>query len=247
MLRISAAIACTLTVVFATVSRAQSQGPVPNAFAPEISVSGRGEVRQPADRVLVSFSVETRDPSASAAATANSRRMASMSTALQSAGVAKTDIVTAGYSVRQEMQHDPRTGRPQNSGFVASNSVRVEVRKLDEIGRIIDAGLSGGATQVLTSQLGPLDPGDARRRALELAVVEARREAETIARAAGGTLGRLIFLTSSPSNIPMYRGDMMQEVQLSATAGGSVTPFSPREIVIGATAMGRWEFIPGLR
>jgi uncharacterized protein YggE len=143
---------------------------------------------------------------------------------------------------------NPATAPRQNS-FVATNSVRVELRKLDDVGRIIDAGLAGGATQVSTLQLGPQETGDARRRAIALAVADARQDAEALARAAGGSLGVLLSLATT--NVGMAPGtDLMQYEYMQAArsyAGGVAfaTPFNPREVTIAAMVYARWQFIPG--
>lgn len=235
-------VSCAALAIAGTAS-AQS-GPVPNAFAPEITASARGEVRQPADRAWVNFSVETRDGLAAQAGALNSQQTSRLLEALKAAGVASSDIVTSGYNVSQNYEGE---GRPRPAGFIARNSIRVTVSKLDNVGRIIDAGLGGGATQVYTMQLGPIDSNDARRRALALAVADARRDAEAMAVAAGGSLGRLISLTSTSS--PMMReapmNDMIMGGMVTSASGYSgPTPFTPREVTISAIAFGRWEFIP---
>jgi uncharacterized protein YggE len=155
-------------------------------------------------------------------------------------------MVTSGYNVSQNYESE-RNGAQRPNGFIARNSIRVTVSHIETVGRVIDAGLAGGATQVSVTQLGPTDSNDARRRALALAVADARRDAEAMAAAAGGTLGRLISLTSNSSSMPMEM--MNRAVITGAVAGGynGPTPFSPREISIWAIAQGRWEFIPGTK
>lgn len=228
--------------------RAQ-QGPVPNAFAPEISTMARGEVRVAADRAWVNFAIDTRNASAAEAGRQNSQKTVALIDALKKAGVEQSDIVTSGYNVSQNYENEGNRGmRP--SGFIARNSIRVTVSKVENVGRFIDAGLAGGAMQVSVMQLGPTDTNDARRRALALAVADARRDAETMASAAGGSLGRLIQLTSFSATNPMMREmDFNQVVATGAVSGGynGPTPFSAREITIAATATARWEFVPGAR
>lgn len=209
----------------------------------------RGEVRLPADRAWVNFSIDTRHSSAAEAGRLNSQATAALLEGLKSSGVAAADIVTSGYNVSQNYENDKNRGmRP--SGFIARNSIRVTVSKVENIGLVIDAGLAGGAMQVSVMQLGPTDSNDARRRALALAVAGARRDAEAMATAAGGSLGRLIQLTSFSGGAPMLREmDYNQVVATSAGSGGynGPTPFSPREITISAVATGRWEFVPGVK
>src|SRR5947208_1331929 len=75
------------------------------------------------------------------------------------------------------------------------------------------------------------------------AVKQARADAAVLASAAGGTLGRLITLSSS-SSMPPGHGPYQLDALLSS-ASSVPTVVSPRELTISAQALGRWEFIPG--
>lgn len=250
MRRFFTGILCTLAFFAAGVVNAQNQpqGPIANAFAPEIATSAWGSVRLTADRAYVNFSIETRDGSAAEAGKQNSQRTVALIDALKNAGITQSDIVTSGYTVSQSYESD-RKSASRPSGFIAQNSIRVTVAKVENVGRIIDAGLAGGAMQVSVTQLGPVDSNDARRRALALAVADARIDAQAMAVAAGGSLGRLISVSSFSSPAPMMR-DMMNQAVITGTASGGYngpTPFTAREIIISANALCRWEFVLGLK
>jgi uncharacterized protein len=75
------------------------------------------------------------------------------------------------------------------------------------------------------------------------AVREARRDADVLARAAGGSLGRLIALNSGGASQPFPRDFVLAGGQ--ARAAGAPTNIAPGELNITATVSGRWEFIPG--
>ena len=220
----------------------------------EIMTTGRGEASMAPDRATVMVSVETRAPSAAAAASANSARMKSVLEALRAAGLAAADVTTSGYSVGQ----DPRSFRvapaPPVPGiaalpveFLARNTVRAVVRRIDDVGKVIDAALAGGATSVASVQMMAPNTDEARRSALAQAVAQAQRDAETLARAAGGTLGRLISMSSTPTGpIGAYRGDFTSEILFSdAAAAAYPTMINPRDVTLVVSAFGRWEFIPG--
>ena len=217
----------------------------------EISAMGRGEVTLAPDRATVLISVETRAPTASAAAASNSDKMTSVMQALRNAGVAQTDLVTYGYSVGQDPRQ-MRMGTPEPTArpeFLARNTVRVTVRRPTDTGRIIDAALNGGATMIASVQMASPNTDEARRNALAIAAAQALREAETLARAAGGSLGRLLSLSTGPGNPGFFPGDyaVEREMMMAGASGFAATGISPRELTISAVAFGRWEFIPGPR
>ena len=233
------AAAFALTAIIAEVATGQS-GPVPNAHAPEVTASGQGEVKVTPTSSSVLISVTTRAPTAAQAAADNAARLESTLKALRAIGLAANELTTAGYSVGQnyEMTRDsPRVP----AGFIARNTIRAEVRRLEDLGKVIDAALAGGATEIAGVQYSSANSQEARRTALASAVREARADAEAIARAAGGSLGRLISLSSS--GIPRQAGSMAYEVEFAPMARG--TTITPRDLTISALVIGRWEFLPG--
>ena len=215
----------------------------------EITASGRGEVSVTPDRAAVLVSIESHAASAAAAASSNASKMTAVFQALRAAGVAPADITTAAYNVGQ----DPRTMRgplPPSITvpieFVARNTVRVIVRRIDDTGKVIDAALAAGATSITSVQFNSPNTDEARRNALALAVAQARRDAETLARAGGGALGRLLSMSSSGSGGPgvPYGSDTYFPYQEIA-AGGYSTMINPRDMSVFVAVFGRWEFVPG--
>ena len=220
-------------------------GAQPSAGAPEVVASGRGERRVAPATATVVISVTTRASTAAAAAAANASKLTTTISAIRAAGVPVGDIATMGYNVGQNWDFSP-AGSRQPAGFVARNSVRLEVSKLDDLGRIIDAALAGGASEVSSVQFGAPTMADARRTALASAVSEARADAEAMAAAAGGRLGRIISITSG-DNIALQRDYAMRELTMAGGNSPAPTNISPRDLTILATVTGRWELVPGNR
>ena len=211
----------------------------PSSRDPEIIASGRGETHLPPTFAIVMIAVSTRAGSATDAASQNATKVASTLSALRGAGVDAADVSNEGYNVEQAYNE-----KSQRAGFTARNSIRVRVPNVDQVGRIIDAALGGGATDISSVQFGAASVEDARRAAMTEAVRQARADAEIIASAAGGRLGRLISL-SAASGMPPGYGPYTLEARL--TSGGSAVPtvLSPRDLLVSAQASGRWEFVPG--
>jgi len=226
--------------------------PVPPRI-PEITASGRGEVAITPDRATVFVSVETRAPTASAAAADNSTRMSAVRDAIKRAGVQESDISTSGYNVGQ----DPRSmfmqpgvpslpARPVE--FIARNSLRLNVRRPSDVGKIIDAALAGGATSISSVQFSSPATEDARRQAIALAAAQAQRDADALARAAGGSLGRLLSMSSTPNFSPQgyYPSDTYFAAVAEGIGGGAAYPtmINPRDMSVSVSVFGRWEFVP---
>jgi len=240
-------------LMFAQAAAAQVNPSTPRI--PEITSSGRGEVPITPDRATVLISVESRASSAAAAATETNDTIARVLDALRRSGLSQSDITTAAYTVGE----DPRTMRMMSPAaptpptrapeFLARNSVRANVHRPADVGKIIDAALAAGATSITSVQFSSPSTDEARRQAISIAVAQAQRDAEAIARAAGGSLGRLLSMSSTP--IPIASDFVPSDTYFSAVAGGSAgfypTMINPRDLTVVVSVFGRWEFVPGSR
>ena len=233
-----------VAVMLAAPFAAQSQA-VPPGTA-EIATNGRGEMRVAPDHAILIVSIESRGPAAAAAASDNAAKVTSTTSALRATGLAAEQIATLGYTVSQD--YDFSAGGRRPSGFVARNTLRIDVRRISDIGKLIDAALAAGATQISPTQFLPANPDDARARALTLAVASARRDAETMAKAAGGSLGKLIYLSSSYSAQPYYEPQVVGGMadMRAPPAALATTVLTPGDLTVTAVASGRWEFLPAL-
>jgi uncharacterized protein YggE len=205
----------------------------------EIRTSGSAtHIVQP-DRVVVTVSVQTNRPTPSAAGVANATLFDSVRRAIIALGVPRDSITTQGYSV--EMQVGPYA---KDTSFTASNSVVVRLRRLLLIGRVIDTALTSGATRITGVGYSADDPWPTQQRALDEAVKRAHQSALTMAKAAGGRLGRLLELTTETpgySDVSLREGISLTE----AAATAAPTSITPGPLTVAAWVQGRWEFLPG--
>ncbi|HEX6574322.1 MAG TPA: SIMPL domain-containing protein [Gemmatimonadaceae bacterium] len=207
--------------------------------------SGRGEVRIKPAKAVVFFIVQTRGETGAEAAAEGARVVASVMKSLSAAGLKADDVSNNSYSVGPEFEYQ-REGVRKQVGFLATNGIRAEVTPIEKVGSIIDAGLNGGATQVSSTQFLGEKMDDSKRQAMKAAVEAARSEAETMAIAAGGQLGKLLSLSSG--GVVMGGVAMARAVELNSViaAGGAAagTSIRPDELTVTANVSGRWEFIP---
>jgi uncharacterized protein YggE len=221
----------------AMTARAQATGLAPQV--PQIVTMGIGEARVAPDRATILIGVQSRASTAALAGADNARRQKAILDTLRAIGLSGDQLSTINYSVSPEMQYSPNGGTPKVTGYVVSNNVRVEVRRLDDVGRVIDAALAKGANEISSLSFSSSKADSVRRAALAEAVSVARADAEALARAAGGSLGGLLELsTGSPPIRPMM------EMSLSKSAmAAQRTPIEPGEQTITANVTARWSFV----
>jgi uncharacterized protein YggE len=221
---------------------AQAPGGMP-AMAPpppQIVTGGHGEVRLTPDKATLLVSVQTRAATAAAAGADNARRVKATLDTLRAIGLTSDQLATVGYSVTAVQQYDSKTG-PKVVGYDAQNTVRVELRRLDQVGRVIDAALAAGANNIASIQFTASGLDSARRTALAAAVSQARADADAMAKAAGGALGPLIEISAEPQQPPP--GPMMYARATLAQAAPE-TPINPGDFIVSATVSARWQFVP---
>ncbi|MFL5594194.1 MAG: SIMPL domain-containing protein [Gemmatimonadaceae bacterium] len=208
---------------------------------PQIAVSGRGEIKVTPDRATVQVSVQTRAATAAAAAAENATKQQSVLAALRALGLTNDQLSTINYNVYPEQRYEQ--GRePVLVGYNVTNTVLVDVRKLGQVGPVIDAALSHGANMITSLQFYASNTETARRSAIAIAIEKARADAEAAARAAHGSLGSLLEINigsySPPPPRPMA---MMRGADLAAQA----TPINPGDETLSVEVSTRWRFIPG--
>jgi uncharacterized protein YggE len=185
-----------------------------------IQVSGQAQIAVPADRVRISFTVETESASAQEATTRNAELMASVVGALRGAGIPGLDLQTYGYDLRPEYQTSrEEPGSRSISRYRVQNNVQVTLDDVDATGQILDLAIEAGANRVANLQFEASDTREAKLQALKDAVTSAREQAEAIAEAMGVGLGPALEVQGGASapNPRSPSGMMLRTMAETAT------------------------------
>jgi uncharacterized protein len=215
--------------------------PGPATAGPQIVTSATAEVELKPDRATLVFTVESRGATAANAGAETARKQRAVLDTLRVLGIAADQMSTASIEIHPEFVYPGESKPPRVSGYVARNTLRVEIRTIEQTGALIDAALAKEATGIGSLQFSSSKQDEARRMALENAVAKARAEAEAMAKAAGGALGSLIELSALPS----YERPVALEMgaMRSSPAVQQATPVAPGQIKISATVSGRWGYL----
>src|SRR6185503_3310678 len=236
----------TAAVAMVLAAPGSARGQDPNRPAtPQIVTSAQGEVRMAPDRATVSIGVQSRAATAAEASAQNSRKQRAVIDAIKARGVPAEQIGTSNFNVIPETRYD-REGQaaPRTTSYLVVNTITVELRRIDQVGPVIDAALAAGANQINSLAFGVTASDSARHAALTVAVAKAKADAEVMSRAAGGTLGPLIELTAgdvfvppSPRAIMAMAKDMAQES----------VPIEAGQESIRVTVTARWQYLSSPR
>jgi uncharacterized protein YggE len=210
------------------------------AAIPQIAVIGHGEIKVSPDRATIQVGVQTRASTAAAAAAENANKQQSVLAALRALGLTNDQLSTVNYNVYPEQRFDPGK-EPVIIGYNVTNTIVADVRKLNQVGPVIDAALAHGANMINSLQFYASNTEAARRTAIASAIEKARADAEAAARAAGGTLGGLLEINVGSYSPPQPRPLMMAKAAGMAQAD---TPINPGEETLSVDVSTRWRFNP---
>ncbi len=245
--RAASAVVVGLLLLGSAGRRANAQGVAPEREpVPQVVVSGRGEVKVTPDRAMLSLTVETRRPQAAAASQENARLQRLVFDTLRAIGVAPADLSTTDYSVQPEQRWNQQKQQSELIGYVVRNTIKVRILSVEQTGRVIDAALSKGSNLVSSLELYASTVETARRQALAQAVEQARADAEVMAKAAGGSIGGLLELSSAEfeaAPVPPVRVMSMS----ARAADAQETPIANGTQALVVRVSSRWRFVPSAR
>jgi uncharacterized protein YggE len=174
-----------------------------------LSVSGEGEVRAAPNAAQLSAGVVTAARTAAAALAENSKAMNAVFGTLHEAGIAERSIQTSGFSVSPQYATDKNgASTARITGYQVSNTVNVTVDDLGKTGPTLDALVASGANSIGEISFTIKDPKPLMAQARAAAVADAIARAQTLAKAAGVTLGPITSISESGGYQPprpMYR------------------------------------------
>lgn len=209
------------------------------ATGPQIVVTGHGEVKVSPDRATIQIAVQTRAPTAADAAAQNATRQQAVLAALRSLGLTNDQLSTVNYQVYPEQRYEPGKD-PVITGYTVTNTVVADIRRLDQVGKVIDAALAHGTNLISSLQFYSSTTQAARRTAIGTAIENARADADAAARAAGGSLGGLIEINVVAVAPPQPRPVMMAR---AAGVAQAETPINPGEDTLSVDVLTRWKFV----
>jgi uncharacterized protein len=205
ILKITTAALLVLAVAaLAGVGRPEAAGGASDAPREGITVTGTGEHRATPDLASFTFGVQTEGATAAKALAANSAALRDVVEALKKAGVAAKDLKTEHLDVSPRYDVDKV---PEARGYSANSSVTVSNQPLGRAERLSDVAVGAGADTVSGPSLSVADRDDQYRRALERAFADARKKAETLASAAGVSLGEVTAIVEGSQPQPFYAAE----------------------------------------
>lgn len=207
------------------------------ATGPVVELSVSETVKAKPDRATINAGVSTEAPTAVAAMRQNASEMDAVIKRIKSLGIAERDIQTTGITLNPRYDYDQPTQQQVFRGYSASNRVNVILRKVADTGKVLDALVAAGATDIGGPQFSIDNDTAAKAQARKAAMQNAQAQAMEYAKWSGYTGVRLLevseSMTSNPP-MPMERGMMAADAKAS-------TPVEPGLVGTGVNVTVKYE------
>ncbi|HEV8330580.1 MAG TPA: SIMPL domain-containing protein [Steroidobacteraceae bacterium] len=234
---VTAAIAASLVLLGTAAHAQQSNQPR------TVNVNGQGEVRAEPDRATVTLGVESRKPKLEDARAAVAKTVDAVLKLTRDLKIDQKLVRSTRINVQPE--YNWGSGQPNERtliGYYVARQVEVELHDLEKLGQLLERATDLGVNQMGDPRLDSSKRQDLVREALAKAVVDARQNAEVIAKAAGATLGRARTISANaeftPPPMPMVRAALAMEAKQAGA------PYQSGEMTFNATVNVQYDLDP---
>jgi len=202
-----------------------------------ITVTGVGTVSVVPDAVRFNATVSSLASTNAAALSSASKSASAVRAALKDKGIAVKDIRSANISVYPEYNYTQESGT-KITGYRASQTFDVLVRKASTAGTIIEAVVSAGGDNVQLGGVIPvtLNPSLATEEARAAAVANAKSKATSYAKLLGTSIGKVLFLEEQSS--PIYSSPFPMAKAGAADAAAVEIDLGEQDVTVSITV--RW-------
>lgn len=175
----------------------------------QVTVTAQGRVEAYPDIATLTASVQKTAPTVAEAKALVDRISDKAIAGARGAGIASGDI--SASRIRAQPQYEWRDKQRMLVGQQVVRSIDVKLRDLDDYGKLVQAMITAGVTELGNATFDFSNRDELERRALTQAVDAAKRKAETIAKAFGAHLGPVATVSESTVRPgPIYRGQLME-------------------------------------
>jgi hypothetical protein len=197
-----------------------------------ITVQGTGLIMVDPDIAYVNAGVETRASTASEAQKLNAEKFAAVEQVLKDKyGLSGKDVQTTGFHVYPEYDYTERDGR-KLVGYVAVHNVKISMRKLDQLGGLLDAISQAGVNRMDGVTFGTEKSETYELEALKKAMANADAKAQVLASSAKKQVKEVINIVQGGVSAPPVLMESVAKLAADASGAGYSTSVQPGQIEI---------------
>jgi len=179
-----------------------------NPWQKQVSIIGQGKVSYQPDVATVTLGIAIdKAPTADSALAQLNGKATRIIAALDGLGIKKDDIKTEAYALNP--QYDYVEGVSRIAGYGASQKLSIKVSDIinnaDKVSQVVSTAGSATANEVMGIEFTVSNMNDLKQQAKILAIGDAKKKSEGLARAAGVKLGKVENWYENILQAPDYR------------------------------------------
>lgn len=196
-----------------------------------ITTNGHGEVKVKPDMATLHLNLTATRKEALAAKQEVDRRFNRFLAELKKLNIKQDDIVASTLQTSPQYQYSKIASKQEFTGYRASRSVQVTVRKLAQLTDIMDTALAAKIQNVSHIRYGSSEADKHRTEARQLAIAHSKQQATELAQAYRAELGSVVRINYRSSQ-PQVRGraHAVQAEAFMAKASDSQGVYLPDEL-----------------
>jgi len=212
------------------------------ASGPVVELSVYESVSVAPDIATIGAGVSTEAPTAVEALRQNSAEMQKVVARIKALGIAEEDIQTTGINLNAMYDYNQQTQRQVFRGYQASNRVSVILRKIDEAGKVLDALVASGATDLNGPSFSIENDEAAKDAARKRAIERAQARVTAYAELLGYESARVLAISESIEGRGTVPEGAMMRV---ATVAQVAPPVQPGMVSTGVSITIKYELVNG--
>ena len=194
-----------------------------------LSISSQADASRAPDIATISAGVVTQAADGNTAMRQNATQMTQVMAAIRKAGIAERDIQTSGVMLNPQYNYRDNEA-PKITGYQATNTVSLKVRKIADLGQVLDALAAQGANEINGPTFEIDQPEPVYDQARLDALKKAQARAETYAKGLGLKVRRIVSISESGSG-----GAPRPVMMMARAAKADATPVSPGETTLSVS------------
>ena len=198
-----------------------------------VAVTGTGTATAAADGATVRMAIVARAQEPDAAQRAAGDVTADVLSLTDDLDIDRNKVDTSGAIVRPDYRWNREKEEQELRGYIAERQMIVEVDDLEILGKLVEGAVTAGVNEVSPPQLSSSKKEVAHREALTLAALDARANAEVLAKTLGAELGDVMSIKAG-SDAPPPPGPLMR-VATAEMASDAVATYNPGDMTFSAT------------
>jgi uncharacterized protein YggE len=199
-----------------------------------VSVTGEATISVAPDTAIIRVGVTSQGKTAREASDANAQKMSAVLAAIKANGIADKDVQTSRLSLQP--QYDSGKGGPARLlGFQVTNQVTVKIHDIGGLPNVLDKAIGAGANEMSGIEFVVSEQSKLLDQARDEAIADAHRKADLYAKAAGGSLGKVVTITEEGAPLPP---------RPIAAMRAAAVPVAPGEQTLRAAVAVTYELAP---